>query len=322
MASRSAIIGGSGTAAGHHLLDIEGYSHTKETPTGTFIRSNPFRAVDHSWSILYYPNGQDSDSSEYISVFLRLDDEHVTVPVKARATFSLLDRAGKPVLSHTRNTGVHHFSGNNACGYPRFIRRAYLEKSEHLEHDRFTVRCDVLVAKEFRTERKLPASSSPPLVRSPAEVFGRMKEGTDGAVIRVDDIDTQVFKTLLDFVYADMLPDCSKNVTKDKEGAAMAQHLLIAADRYNLERLKLICEDKLCDHIDTDSAATILTLAEQHQCHGLKEACFRFLSTPSTLNAVMEKDDFDHLTRSCPSVLKQLKSNIAARLPGEFGEAR
>uniref|UniRef100_A0A0Q3QNR7 Uncharacterized protein n=2 Tax=Setaria TaxID=4554 RepID=A0A0Q3QNR7_SETIT len=29
--SRSAIIGG--TAAGYHLLDIEGYSHTKDLPT-------------------------------------------------------------------------------------------------------------------------------------------------------------------------------------------------------------------------------------------------------------------------------------------------
>jgi hypothetical protein len=105
MASRSAIIGGSGTAAGHHLLDIEGYSHTKETPTGTFMRSNSFRAVDHSSSILYYPNGQDSDSSEYISVFLRLDDDHVTVPVKARATFSLLAGPGRETcaVAHTEH---------------------------------------------------------------------------------------------------------------------------------------------------------------------------------------------------------------------------
>jgi speckle-type POZ protein len=66
--------------------------------------------------------------------------------------------------------------------------------------------------------------------RSPvfeAEVFGKMKEGTDGAVIRVDDMDAQVFKTLLDFVYTDMLPD---GLRKDKEGAAMAEHLLVAAD--------------------------------------------------------------------------------------------
>jgi speckle-type POZ protein len=57
------------------------------------------------------------------------------------------------------------------------------------------------------------------------------------------------------------------------------QHLLVAADRYNLERLKLICEDRLSRHINVASAATILAIAEQHNCRGLKEACFKFLST-------------------------------------------
>lgn len=44
----------------------------------------------------------------------------------------------------------------------------------------------------------------------------------------------------------------------------MAQHLLVAADRHGLERLKLICEDKLCKYIDTRMSTTTLVLAEQH----------------------------------------------------------
>ena len=103
-----------------------------------------------------------------------------------------------------------------------------------------------------------------------AEVFGTMKESTNGALIRIDDMDAQVFMALLNFVCTDALPDFQD--MKKQEEAAMAQHLLVAADRYNLERLKLICEDRLCNHIDTASAATILTLAEQHHCGGLKEA--------------------------------------------------
>jgi speckle-type POZ protein len=39
--------------------------------------------------------------------------------------------------------------------------------------------------------------------------------------------------------------------------------LLVAADRYGLERLKLICEDKLCNYISAGTAATSLALAEQ-----------------------------------------------------------
>ena len=122
--------------------------------------------------------------------------------------------------------------------------------------------------------------------------------------------DMSPFRGLLVFMYTDGLPACPA-----LQQAAMSQHLLVAADRYNLERLKLICEDNLCAHIDTGSVATILALADQHHCSGLKEACFDFLCSPSSLNAVMATDGFEHLTRSCPAVLKELTSNIAARVP-------
>lgn len=351
--SASAIVGG--TVTGHHLLQIDCYSRTKEElPSGKHIMSCPFRAGGSSWRISYYPNGENSEAAEFISVYLHLD-QSVAEPVKARARFSLLDQVGKPVLSHSLTTKIHDFcKATGGFGYDRFIKRPWLEESKHLKDDRFTVRCDVIVTKELCAEERPPPF---PLVLVPpsnlhqnlgdllasregadvtflvagetfkahkcvlaarsavfkAEVFGAMKESMDGALIRVDDMDAQVFMALLNFVYTDALPDFRD--MKKQEEAAMAQHLLVAADRYNLERLKLICEDRLCAHIDTASAATILALAEQHHCGGLKEACFRFLSSISTLNAVMATDGFDHLTRSCPSVLKELMSSIAARVP-------
>ncbi|GJN20632.1 hypothetical protein PR202_gb08032 [Eleusine coracana subsp. coracana] len=130
-----------------------------------------------------------------------------------------------------------------------------------------------------------------------------MKEsGTEG-VIRIDDMEAQVFKDLLHFVYTDSLPKLKKD---GEEEDVMSQHLLVAADRYNLERLKLICEEKLSRYIDVGTVATILTLAEQHHCHGLKKACFSFLSSSAILKAVMATDGFDYLCKSCPSIMKEL----------------
>ncbi|XP_039780630.1 BTB/POZ and MATH domain-containing protein 1-like [Panicum virgatum] len=93
-------------------------------------------------------------------------------------------------------------------------------------------------------------------------------------------MEAQVFRALFCFfVYTDSFPDMTKEDGED----VMAQHLLVAADRYSMERLKLMCEEKLCQYIDVGSVATILALAEQHHCHGLKKACFCFLSSPERL---------------------------------------
>jgi speckle-type POZ protein len=115
-------------------------------------------------------------------------------------------------------------------------------------------------------------------------------------------MEAQVFQALLEFVYTDALP---QDMTREEE-AVICQHLLVAADRYSMERLKLVCEDRLCRHINVASVATALALAEQHRCHGLKEACLQFLESPPVLNAVAAAEGFDHLANTCPSVLKDL----------------
>ncbi|KAF7060860.1 hypothetical protein CFC21_067609 [Triticum aestivum] len=103
-----------------------------------------------------------------------------------------------------------------------------------------------------------------------------------------------------------------------QEESAMAQHLLVAADKHDLERLKLICEEKLCNCIDTSSVATILALAEQHHCHELKATCLVFLSSPNNLDAAIESEGFELLTKRCPGVIKDLlKSQVAPSILGK-----
>lgn len=63
----------------------------------------------------------------------------------------------------------------------------------------------------------------------------------------------------------------------------MSQHLLAAADRYALDRLRLLCEAKLCEGVTINTAATTLALAEQHHCHQLKAVCLRFIAMPENL---------------------------------------
>lgn len=160
--------------------------------------------------------------------------------------------------------------------------------------------------------------------RSPvfrAQLFGEMKESKntgDGGVIPIDDMEAQVFSSLLAFIYTDSLPPETDGHAKqhgdDDEAMVQYQHLLAAADRYGLERMKLVCQEKLCKHIRTDSVAAMLVLADRHHCPGLKEACFHFLISSANLDSFTETDGFEVLNASCPAVLKELLAKLATVL--------
>lgn len=63
----------------------------------------------------------------------------------------------------------------------------------------------------------------------------------------------------------------------------MSQHLLAAADRYGLDRLRLLCETNLCKDVAINTVATTLALAEQHHCFQLKAVCLEFVAMPENL---------------------------------------
>ncbi|XP_062201518.1 BTB/POZ and MATH domain-containing protein 2-like [Phragmites australis] len=347
--SASAIVGG--IVTGRHLLHIEGYSHTKELSIRGYIESRSFRIGGRTWCIWYYPNGIDTQGVGYISIYIILKDD-IPEHVYAETTFNLLDQAGEPVpgYTHTLRFSEYSFAGDG-YGFIDFIEKEFLEASEYLVDDCFKIRCDISVSTQLRTENRGAAASTlaaaPPsdlqrhlgdllvakegaditfqvagetfsahrcilAARSPvfkAEFYGAMRESTaTGVCVRIDDMEPQVFSALLNFIYTDSLPEMT-----GQEDVVMAQHLLEAADRYDMQSLKLICVEKLCIYLDANTAATTLVLAEQHHCHRLKKACIEFLKSPQALDAVMATDGFDHLIKSYPALLKELISKLAAR---------
>lgn len=92
-------------------------------------------------------------------------------------------------------------------------------------------------------------------------------------------------QALLHFIYCDALPDIEELTGLSSKCAStlMSQHLLAAADRYALERLRSLCEAKLCDDVAINTVATTLALAEQHHCQQLKSVCLKFVALPENL---------------------------------------
>lgn len=235
-------------------------------------------------------------------------------------------------------------------GYKRFFKRSVLETSDYLKDDCLSIKCCVGVVNSYMEGPKIYSIPVPPsdigkdfgkilesgkgsdvsfevdgeefaahklvlAARSPvfrAQLFGPLKDKNTHH-IKVEDMEAPIFKALLHYIYWDSLPDMQELVGLNTKWAStmMAQHLLAASDRYALERLRLLCEGKLCEDMSINTVATTLALAEQHHCFQLKDACLKFIAMPENLKAVMETEGFEYLKESCPSVLTELLQYVA-----------
>ncbi|KAJ7964570.1 BTB/POZ and MATH domain-containing protein [Quillaja saponaria] len=235
-------------------------------------------------------------------------------------------------------------------GYKRFFRRTSLENSEYIKDNCLVMNCTVGVVKtrfegakqcvtvpvsdmghdfkgllesevgydivfqvgseSFKAHKLILAARSP-VFR--AQFFGLVGDPTLDKVV-VEDIEPFIFKAMLLYIYTDKLPDIYEvmGLTSMCSYTVMVQHLLAAADLYNLDRLKSLCESKLCEEINTDIVAPTLALAEQHHCPQLKAICLKFIANPANLGEVMQSEAFMHLKESCPSMLLELLETFAS----------
>ncbi|CAL4979451.1 unnamed protein product [Urochloa decumbens] len=234
------------TMAGSHVLMIvDSYSKLKEVlRNGDGIKSDTFRAGGHSWFIEFHPSSDNIDTITELNASRLLGDSF-----QIRCVLSVVDEVTAVAPPH-----IHRHLGG-------------LLVSQQLGGDvTFQVGGELFAAHKY-----ILATRSPVFM---AEILG--PPGKENAAhVRIDGIEPRVFRALLHFVYTDTLPDQAVNEGDDGDKVAMAQGLLVAADRYDMERLKLICGNVLCNHIDARTAMPLLQLADSHGCWRLKEACIR-----------------------------------------------
>ncbi|KAF0893113.1 hypothetical protein E2562_023154 [Oryza meyeriana var. granulata] len=329
--SASAVI--TGTESGQHLLKMDGYSRTKdEFPTGRDIESRSFHVGGHSWFIRYYSNGSHSENADSISIFLQLK-HNATHGVKAHFTFTILNYAGRPSYTGKRLENIFHDSG---WGERSFIKRDELEKSGYLWYDCLTIICDLTVYKELETNdidhlggllatgegvdvtfkvdgKTFVAHGWVLAARSPlfrSEFFGpeKARATTDSAtdIVHINDMEAQDFEALLCYMYTDCLPE-----RKGGEAVAMLPDLVAAANRYKIERLRLLCEQKLCEYVNERTVVAMLAFAEEHHCNGLKEKCLHILDNPTKLREILKAEGLENLIKNYPYIFKDVIAKLA-----------
>ncbi|KAL6659081.1 hypothetical protein ACP70R_003121 [Stipagrostis hirtigluma subsp. patula] len=330
------------TVQGKHVFEIIGYSKHRGLghDGNSYIGSRTFNVGDHDWAIRFYPDGFGEENGDYISVYLEFMSKNGKA--RASCDLRLVDHStGSSSSVHRTEPRMFDYC-DYSCYAPqtdRFMKRSELEASAYLQDDRLTIECVVEVMKEPKVAAGKPgpkievprsdigehlgkllesgdgadvtfsvrgetfaAHRFVLAVRSPvfkAELCGPMQESKNQSVA-VKGMQPEVFKALLNFVYTDSLPTLDD--LKGRGHSEMIQQLLVAADRYGMDRLKNICQSLLCKDLNVQNVATVLALADQHHCNMLMDACIEFISS-STIDAVVATKGFADLRRKCPSVL-------------------
>ncbi|XP_049399584.1 BTB/POZ and MATH domain-containing protein 4-like [Solanum stenotomum] len=234
-------------------------------------------------------------------------------------------------------------------GYKRFFRRALLENSDYLKDDCLKINCTVgvvrstidisslqpiqvpdsdmgshfgmllenmegsdvvfIVAGEKFHAHKLVLTARSPVFRT--ELFDELMGDTQEIV--VTDMEPRVFKAMLHFIYRDSLVDEEIEDTSSSSIPSVTDtltaKLLAAADRYDLTRLRRVCESHLCKDISVNSVSRTLALADRYHATELKAVCLRFAA--ENLAAVMQSDGFEYLKENCPSLQSELLKTVA-----------
>uniref|UniRef100_A0ACD5VDR8 Uncharacterized protein n=1 Tax=Avena sativa TaxID=4498 RepID=A0ACD5VDR8_AVESA len=314
------------------------YEQIKQLPIGKAVLSDIVSAGGHLWRINCYPHGDEvADKGEYVSIFL----VHMSKSRSVRAKFEvfMMDGDGQPSMSGIRRLcKTFDITEADTWGWPRFMKFTDVEKKCLIE-GYLTFTCAIMVMDDSAIQippsdigthlgllldrpdgtdvsfivdgEKFPAHRAVLAARSPvfrAELFGYMAEATMSS-ITLQDITPATFKAMLRFIYTDELP---AEEEREDSSIEMLQNLLAAADRYALDRLKLICARKLWGKVSADTVATILACAETYNCRELKNKCIDFFVVEENFKEAMFTNGYAQLVLKFPSLTAELRKKVRA----------
>jgi len=261
------------------------------------------------WRAQIYPRGHTMKDSNYISFFL----EKQTVEKELDACFSLFYLDANGVKQTLRQQGVVRFDAvNGAWGWDQVINRKelarytqgdiltllleitimgetkksieigsneerYLALTENyhqkqLLHDVKTLflskdHSDVIIrcGEKLYDCHKIILTSRSPVFKTMLEA--EMKEKMTGKV-EIKNMDPEVLEDLLKYIYSGLAPNIDEH----------PHELFAAADQYQLDKLKELCELKLCSRLDDTNCIDLLILSDLHKAQTLKTAALTFVS--------------------------------------------
>ncbi|XP_053117462.1 speckle-type POZ protein-like isoform X2 [Hemicordylus capensis] len=335
-----------------YMWTINNFSFCREE-MGEVLKSSTFSSGPNDkmkWCLRVNPKGLDDESKDYLSLYLLL----VSCPkseVRAKFKFSLLN-AKREETKAMESQRAYRFVQGKDWGFKKFIRRDFLldEANGLLPDDKLTLFCEVSVVQdsvnisgqsntntlkvpecqlaedlgnlwettrftdcsfyvggqEFKAHKSILAARSPVF----NAMFEHEMEESKKNRVEINDVDPEVFKEMMRFIYTGKAPNLDK----------MADNLLAAADKYALERLKIMCEEALCSNLSVENVADILILADLHSAEQLKAQAIDFINSQAT--DIMETAGWKSMIHSHPHLVAEAFRALASAQCPQFGIPR
>ncbi|XP_044010139.1 speckle-type POZ protein-like B [Aphidius gifuensis] len=120
--------------------------------------------------------------------------------------------------------------------------------------------------KSFRAIKGILGARSP--VFSAMFNHEQLKENKNNEVA-IEDIEEDVFEEFLHFIYTGESPNVDK----------MPMELLAVAEKYQVDCLKNICEEVICESINVDNIASIIVCSDRYNLKKLNKKYLEFMKT-------------------------------------------
>ena len=164
---------------------------------------------------------------------------------------------------------------------------------------------DVIVScnsKEFNCHKVVLAARSS-VFRA---MFEHNMEEKKNSAVKVEDVEGDAMEKLLHFIYT------SKLDFLDSISFELAARVLAAADKYELPRLKVACEECLSTRLTVENACEVLVLADLHNTIQLKLHVFKFIND-RRVEDVMATDGWQQLLASHSHLVGEAYKSLASQ---------